>query len=140
MTNFRHPFVFQSKSLSVYLPPSRGLNHKPVTLKPISRNASAFSCLRFPDPPILAFSISLLFVVLRFSSLFLSVFLSFPRILGVPQREKPLLFFRGFPCFFQKSKGWRVRVIRAEKTMTATDVTGFDASFSTGFFATFSRF
>ena len=30
--------------------------------------------------------------------------------------------------------------IRAEKTMTATDVTGFDASFSTGVFATFSRF
>ena len=29
---------------------------------------------------------------------------------------------------------------RAEKTMTATDVTGFDAIFSTGFFATFSRF
>ena len=30
--------------------------------------------------------------------------------------------------------------IRAEKTMTATDVTGFDVIFSTGFFATFSRF
>ena len=30
--------------------------------------------------------------------------------------------------------------IGAEKTMTATDVTGFDAIFSTGFFATFSRF
>ena len=30
--------------------------------------------------------------------------------------------------------------LRAEKTMTATDVTGFDAVFSTGFFATFSRF
>ena len=29
---------------------------------------------------------------------------------------------------------------RAEKTMTATDVTGFDAIFSNGFFATFSRF
>ena len=28
----------------------------------------------------------------------------------------------------------------AEKTMTATDVTGFDAIFSTGFFATFSGF
>ena len=28
----------------------------------------------------------------------------------------------------------------AEKTMTATDVTGFNAIFSTGFFATFSRF
>ena len=30
--------------------------------------------------------------------------------------------------------------LRAEKTMTATDVTGFDAIFSIGFFATFSRF
>ena len=30
--------------------------------------------------------------------------------------------------------------IGAKKTMTATDVTGFDAIFSTGFFATFSRF
>ena len=30
--------------------------------------------------------------------------------------------------------------LRAEKTMTATDVTGFDAIFSTGFFAIFSRF
>ena len=29
---------------------------------------------------------------------------------------------------------------RAENTMTATDVTGLDAIFSTGFFATFSRF
>ena len=27
-----------------------------------------------------------------------------------------------------------------KKPMTATDVTGFDAIFSTGFFATFSRF
>ena len=31
-------------------------------------------------------------------------------------------------------------LIRAEKNMTATDVTGFDAIFSTGFFAAFSRF
>ena len=30
--------------------------------------------------------------------------------------------------------------VGAEKTMTATDVTGFDEIFSTGFFATFSRF
>ena len=33
-----------------------------------------------------------------------------------------------------------ILAIRAEKNMTATDVTGFDAIFSTGFFATFSRF
>ena len=31
-------------------------------------------------------------------------------------------------------------VFQGEKTMTATDVTGFDAIFSTGFVATFSRF
>ena len=31
-------------------------------------------------------------------------------------------------------------VFQGRKTMTATDVTGFDAIFSTGFFATFSRF
>ena len=34
----------------------------------------------------------------------------------------------------------RVRFSGPKKTMTATDVTGFDAIFSTGFFATFSRF
>ena len=43
--------------------------------------------------------------------------------------------FRGRKRFHQK-----IGLIRAEKTMTATDVTGFDAIFSTGFFATFSRF
>ena len=40
---------------------------------------------------------------------FLSVFLPFPRILGVPRREKTLAFLGDFPCFIQKSKGWRVR-------------------------------
>ena len=34
----------------------------------------------------------------------------------------------------------QTRLFQTEKTMTATDVTGFDAIFSTGFFATFSRF
>ena len=34
----------------------------------------------------------------------------------------------------------RYAKIRTEKTMTATDATGFDAIFSTGFFAPFSRF
>ena len=56
----------------------------------------------------LLFSISLLFVF-RFSLLFLAFFLPFPRILGVPRREKPLLFLGKNPCFFQKSKVWRVR-------------------------------
>ena len=38
------------------------------------------------------------------------------------------------------SRKWSDSPFRAEKTMTATDVTGFDAIFSIGFFATFSRF
>ena len=44
--------------------------------------------------------------------------------------------FWGFCLFFFICDA----LIGAEKTMTATDVTGFDAIFSTGFFATFSRF
>ena len=35
--------------------------------------------------------------------------LPFPRILGVPRREKPLLFSGVSLAFFQKSKGWRIR-------------------------------
>ena len=50
----------------------------------------------------LAFFDFLAFFVFRFPSAFL---LSFPRILGLPRTEKPLLF-PGFPfLFFQKSKG-----------------------------------
>ena len=62
-----------------------------------------------PDPPILAFFDFLAFFVFRFSLPFCAFFLSFPRILGVPRREKPLLFRGKTPCFFQKSKDWRVR-------------------------------
>ena len=66
-----------------------------------------------PDPPILVFLISLLFVVFRFSLVFCVGFflLSFPRILGVPRREKPLAFFGASLVFFflKKSKVWRVR-------------------------------
>ena len=40
----------------------------------------------------------------------------------------------------ETSPSKKAHQVRAEKTMTATDVTGFDAIFSTGFFATFSRF
>ena len=57
------------------------------------------------------------FFVFRFSLLFGAFFFSFPRILGlgVPRREKPLLF-SGFPLLvFQKSKGWRVRVSTKER-------------------------
>ena len=70
----------------------------------------------YPDPPILAFFDFLAFFVFRIPLLFCAFFLPFPRLLGVPRREKPLLFFffRIFPCFFQKSKGWRVRVINGE--------------------------
>ena len=64
----------------------------------------------YPDPPILAFFDFLAFFVFRFPLLFCAFCLPSPRILGVPQREKPLLF-SGLPCFFsKKSKGWRVRV------------------------------
>ena len=53
-----------------------------------------------PDPPIFLFFFSpCFFFVFRFSLLFLGVCLAFPRILGVPRREKPLPF-SGFPLFF----------------------------------------
>ena len=48
-----------------------------------------------------AFLNFLAFFVFRFSLLFFCVFLPFPRILGVPRREKPLLF-SGFPSLFSK--------------------------------------
>ena len=53
----------------------------------------------------LLFSISLLFSFSDFPCFFLAFFLSFPRILGVPRREKPLLFLGKNPCFFQKKQG-----------------------------------
>ena len=62
-----------------------------------------------PDPPILAFFDFLAFFVFRFSLLFCAFFLSFPRILGVPRKEKPLLLGEKHLLFPQKSKGWRVR-------------------------------
>ena len=48
-----------------------------------------------------------------------------PQILSLVQLSKNVS-----PALFQ-------HILRAEKTMTATEVTGFDAIFSTGFFATF---
>ena len=75
-------------------------------------HSSRFEALKTSILPFsLLFSISLLFSFSDFPCFFFVAFpLSFPRILGVPQREKPLLF-SGFPLlFFQKSKGWRVRV------------------------------
>ena len=58
----------------------------------------------YPDPPILAFFDFLAFFVFRFSLLFLAFFLPFPRILRVPRREKPLLFW-GETLAFSKKQG-----------------------------------
>ena len=57
-----------------------------------------------PDPPILAFFDFLVFFVLRFSLLFCAFLLSFPRISGVRQSGKSLLF-SGDACFFAKKAG-----------------------------------
>ena len=51
-------------------------------------------------------------------------FSSFPRILGVPQTEKPLLFL-GKPLLFPKSKDWRVGVF-SRKLCRKTHVAGAD--------------
>ena len=61
----------------------------------------------------LLFSFSLLFFAFRVPLLFLCVFPFFPRILGVPRREKPLLSFGVSLAFVEKSKGWRVRASRS---------------------------
>ena len=45
----------------------------------------------------------LAFFVFRFSLLFLAFFLPFPRILGVPRRDKPLLFWGKTPAFSKKA-------------------------------------
>ena len=70
----------------------------------------------------LLFSISLLFSFSDFPCFFCAFFSPFPRISGVPRREKHLLFSGKNPCFFQKSKGWRVRVRRFPQ------ITGLGAS------------
>ena len=54
-----------------------------------------------PDPPTLAFFDFLAFFLF---SCFEAFFLCFPRILGVPRQEKPLLFSR-FPLFLSKQQG-----------------------------------
>ena len=65
----------------------------------------------YPDPPILAFLVFLAFFVFRFPSLFLGVLPLFSKDFRGSAKRKTLAFFRGFPLlFFQKSKGWRVRV------------------------------
>ena len=62
------------------------------------------SQLRPPDPPILAFFDFFAFFVFRFSLLFLAFCLPFPRILGVPRREKPLLFWGKTLAFSKKAR------------------------------------
>ena len=52
----------------------------------------------------LLFSISLLFAFSDFPCFSLRFFLPFPRILGVPRREKPLLFSGKNPCFSKKAR------------------------------------
>ena len=53
----------------------------------------------------LLFLISLLFSFSDFPCFFWAFFLPFPRILGVPRREKPLLFFGVSLVFFKKKQG-----------------------------------
>ena len=58
-------------------------------------------CFRFPNfRCFFCFPVSLAFLCV--------FFLSFPRILGVSRREKPL-FFSGFPLFFSKKQGLECR-------------------------------
>ena len=52
----------------------------------------------------LAFFDFLAFFVFRFSLLFCAFFLSFPRVLRVPRREKPLLFWGETPAFSKKAR------------------------------------
>ena len=56
----------------------------------------------------LLFSISLLFSFSDFLA-FLCVFPPSSKDFRGSAKRKTLAFFGGFPCFFQKSKGWRVR-------------------------------
>ena len=74
----------------------------------------------------LLFWISLLFFLFRLSLFCCAFFLSFPRILGVPQREKPLLF-GGFPLLFPNKQGsegqdWWLSPPRNRKRLRLCDV------------------
>ena len=87
--------------------PNPGTHQTPVErLQNCQCCSMVHSAVSNPEPPILAFFVFLVFFLFL---AFLAFFLPFPSILGVPQREKPLLFW-GFPLLsFQRSKGWRVR-------------------------------
>ena len=83
---------------------------------------------RWIKPPILAFFDFLAFFVFRFSLLFLAFFLPFPRILGVPRREKPCVFGEK-PCFFPKKQGLEGQGFRdSEKTFRKVPVRNFEAA------------
>ena len=67
------------------------------------------SMLSHPDPPILAFFDFLAFFVFRFSLLSWGIFPFFFKDFRGSTKRKTLAFLGENPCFFQKSKGWRVR-------------------------------
>ena len=67
--------------------------------------AIAAKSRHFPDPPILAFFDFLAFFLFSdFPCFFCAFFLSFPRILGIPRREKPLLFWGKTLAFSKKAR------------------------------------
>ena len=90
--------------------PGNALRAFPGSFRNFSGISSGKSQPYCPDPPILAFFDFLAFFVFRFSLLFCAFFLSFPRILGVPRREKPLLFWGKTLAFSKKARiggsGW----------------------------------
>ena len=71
----------------------RNENRERVRMFPRNENRNEGPFAKATDPPILALPISLLFSDFPFFSG--AFFLYFPRILGGPQREKPLLFWGG---------------------------------------------
>ena len=67
----------------------------------------------FPDPPILVFFVSLLFLFSDFPCFFGGIFPVYPRILSGSAKRTIPCFFRGFPWFvflFEKASVARVRV------------------------------
>ena len=78
---------------------------KTVPAAPVPLSVSG----KTPDLLFLVFWISLLFAFLRNSLLFCAFFPSFPRILGVRQGLKILVFLVVFLAVFQKSKEKKIR-------------------------------
>ena len=82
----------------------RGIKHQQVGVSATFQGSALGGHHLCPDLPILAFFVFLAFFVLRFSLLFCAFLLSFPRISGVRQSGKSLLF-SGDACFFAKKAG-----------------------------------